>query len=80
MNGTVALFSAGSARGQPGGGMGMRGGGGSLHEINLRQGRAVRLLDEVTEGALQFQGFGGEGADGLNATGGNRTGNPSRGL
>src|ERR1017187_8490197 len=39
--------------------------GGFPHEINLRRGQAVGLVCEVAEGALQFQGFGGEGAGGL---------------
>jgi hypothetical protein len=34
------------------------------HEGNLRPGQGVGLVDEVAEGALQGQGFGGEGAGG----------------
>ena len=34
------------------------------HEGNLRRGQAVGLVDQVAERALQFQGFGGEGAGG----------------
>ena len=39
------------------------------HELNLRRGQGVGLVDEVAEGALQGQGFGGEGAGGLDAAG-----------
>ena len=38
-------------------------------EINLRRGQGVGLVDEVEEGALQFQGFDGEGAGGLESAG-----------
>ena len=34
------------------------------HKHNLRRGQAVGRVCEVAEGALQFQGFGGEGAEG----------------
>ncbi len=37
---------------------------GLLHEFNLRRGQAAGLDDEVTEGALQFEGFDSEGAGG----------------
>jgi hypothetical protein len=46
-----------------GGGMGMR--GGLPYEGDLRRGQGVGLVDEVAEGALQGQGFGGEGAGGF---------------
>ena len=32
------------------------------HELNLRRGQGVGLVDEVAEGALQVQGFSGKGA------------------
>jgi hypothetical protein len=35
---------------------------GFLHELSLRRGQAVGLIDEVAEGTLPFQGFGGAGA------------------
>ena len=35
------------------------------HQGDLGGGEGGGLVDEVAEGALQFQGFGGEGADGL---------------
>ena len=35
------------------------------HEINLRRGKAVGLVDEVAQDALQFHSFGGEGAGGF---------------
>jgi hypothetical protein len=38
-------------------------------EINLRRAQAVRLVDEVAEGALQGQDFGGEGAGGFDGAG-----------
>jgi hypothetical protein len=49
--------------------MGMSERGGFPHQLNLRRGRAVGLVDEVAERALQFQGSGGAGAGGLNAAG-----------
>ena len=39
------------------------------HASNLRRGQGVGLVDEVAEGALQGQGFGGEGAGGLESAG-----------
>lgn len=48
---------------------GHAGRGGLPHEINLRRGQGVGLVDEVAEGALQFQGFGGEGAGGVDGAG-----------
>jgi hypothetical protein len=42
---------------------------GSPHEINLRRGQDVSLVDEVAEHAHQFQCFGGEGAGGLDGAG-----------
>ena len=39
------------------------------HEGNLRRGEAISLVDEVAEGALQVQGFGGEDAGGGDAVG-----------
>ena len=39
------------------------------HEINLRRGEGVGPVDEVAEGALQVQGFGGEGAGGFDGAG-----------
>jgi len=39
------------------------------HQGNLRRGQAVGLIGEVAEGALQFEGFGGEGAGGGNGSG-----------
>ena len=39
------------------------------HELNLRRGQGIGLVDEVAEGALQFQGFGGEGEGGLDGAG-----------
>ena len=41
--------------------------GGLPHQSNLRRGEGVGLVDKVAEGALQSQGFGGEGAGGPNA-------------
>src|ERR1035441_2939128 len=35
-----------------------------MNQINPRWAQAVGLVDEVAEGALQFQGFDGEGAGG----------------
>jgi hypothetical protein len=52
-----------------GGGMGMTGRGGLPHQINLRRGQGAGLVDEVAEGALQVQSFGGEGAGGLEGAG-----------
>ena len=49
--------------------MGIPGRGGLPHESNLRRGQGVGLVDEVAEGALQVQGFGGEGTCGFNAAG-----------
>ena len=43
--------------------------GGLPHEINLRRGEAVGLVDEVAEGVLQGQGLGGEGAGGFDGAG-----------
>ena len=43
--------------------------GGLPHEFNLRRGQAVGLIDQLAERALQAQGFGGEGAGGLNGSG-----------
>ena len=34
------------------------------HELGLRRGKGVGLVDQVAEGALQGQGFDGEGAGG----------------
>ena len=39
------------------------------HELDLRRDQGVGLVDEVAEGALQGQGFGGEGASGLDRAG-----------
>jgi hypothetical protein len=39
------------------------------HKLNLRRGQGVGLVDRVAEGALQFQGFGGEGEGGVNGAG-----------
>ena len=39
------------------------------HQINLRRGHGVGLVDEVAERVLQFQGFGGEGTSGLDRAG-----------
>ena len=47
----------------------MRGEGGSLREMNLRRGDVVDLVDEIAEGALQFQGFSGAGAGGFDGEG-----------
>lgn len=44
-------------------------GGGFPHEVNLRWGQGVGLVDEVAEGALQGQGFGGAGAGGFDGAG-----------
>src|SRR5450759_4617567 len=44
---------------------GHAGRGGLPHELNLRRCQVVGLVDEVAEGALQVQGFGGDGALGL---------------
>jgi len=38
------------------------------------------MVDEVAEGALKGQGFGGEGAGGFEGARGNRTRNPSKHL
>jgi hypothetical protein len=54
-----AIGSSGSGRWD-----GHAGRGGLRHESNLRRGQGVGLVDEVAEGALQVQGFGGEGAGG----------------
>ena len=43
---------------------GHAGRGGFPHEGDLRRGQGVGLVDEVAEGALQFQSLGGEGAGG----------------
>src|ERR1039458_648479 len=43
--------------------------GGFPHEINLRRGQGVGLVDEVAERALQDQGFGGAGAGGFDGAG-----------
>ena len=48
---------------------GHAGQGGLPHELNLRRGQSVGLVDEVVEGARQFQGFGGEGAGGGDGAG-----------
>ena len=48
---------------------GHAGRGGFPHQSNLRRGQAVGLVCEVAEGALQFQGLGGEGAGGLESAG-----------
>ncbi len=53
----------------PGRGDGHAGRGGLPDEINLRRSEAVRLVDEVAEGALQFQDFSGEGAGGFDGAG-----------
>jgi hypothetical protein len=45
-------------------GNGHAGRSGFPHESNLRRGQGVGLVDEVAEGVLQGQGFGGEGAGG----------------
>ena len=45
--------------------------GGLPHEGDLHRGRGTGLVDEVAEGALQAQGFGGEGA-GVRGYGGTR--------
>ena len=37
--------------------------------VNLRRGQGVSLVDEVAEGALQVQGFGGEGVGGVRGAG-----------
>jgi hypothetical protein len=52
-------FFDGSLRSGCGRRDGHAGWGGFTHEINLRRGQAVGLVDEVTKRALQFQGFGG---------------------
>jgi len=39
------------------------------HELNLRRGQGVGLVDEVAEGALQVQGFSGKGAGGGDGAG-----------
>ena len=38
-------------------------------EFNLHRGEGVGLVDEVAEGALQGQGFGGAGAGGFDGSG-----------
>src|ERR1039458_1888479 len=55
--------------------MGMRGGAVFHMKINLRRGRAGGLVDEVAEGALQLQGFGGAGAGGCAEIGKAESGN-----
>src|ERR1039458_4365530 len=45
-------------------GAGHAGRGGLPHQVNLRRSQAVGLVDEVGEGALLGQGFGGEREDG----------------
>jgi hypothetical protein len=47
----------------------MSGWGGLPHQLDLRPGQGVVLVDEVAEGALQGQGFGGEGAGGFEGAG-----------
>jgi hypothetical protein len=47
--------------------MGMR--DGFPHELNLGWGQGVGLVDEGAEGALQRQGFGGEGMGGFDGVG-----------
>jgi len=39
------------------------------HELNLRRGQGVGLVDEVAERALQVQGFSGKGAGGGDGAG-----------
>ena len=39
------------------------------HQFNLRRGQGVGLVDKVAQGALQFLGFGGAGAGGLESAG-----------
>ena len=53
----------------PGTGEGHAGRGGLPHQGNLRWGQGVGLVDEVAEGALQLQGFGGEGAGRVDGAG-----------
>ena len=43
--------------------------GGLPHELNLRRSQAAGLGDEVVEGALQLQGFGGAGTGGIQCYG-----------
>src|ERR1035438_4593510 len=50
-------------------GAGHAGRGGLPHQINLRRGQGVGLVDKVAEGALQFQGFRGGGAGGVDGAG-----------
>ena len=50
-------------------GMGMRGGAVCHMSAISVGGQGVGLVDEVAEGALQFQGFGGEGEGGVNGAG-----------
>src|SRR5439155_20709444 len=44
-------------------------GAGPTRQPCLRRSQAAGLVHEVAEGALQFQGFGGEGGGRLNAAG-----------
>ena len=60
---------AGSALAHAGIGDGHAERGGFPHESNLGRGQAVGLVCEVAERALQVQGFGGEGAGGLDGAG-----------
>jgi hypothetical protein len=53
----------------PGRREGHAGRGGLPHELYLRWGLAIGLVDEVAEGALQGQGFNGEGAGGFDGAG-----------
>jgi len=39
------------------------------HAVNLCWGQGVGLVDPVAEGALQFQGLGGEGTGGFDGAG-----------
>ena len=43
--------------------------GGFPHKVNLCRGQGVGLVDEVAEGALRDQRFGGEGAGGVDGAG-----------
>ncbi len=50
-------------------GDGHAGWGGFPHEIDFGRGKGVGLVDEIAEGALQVQSFGGEGPGGFDGAG-----------
>jgi len=61
--------SAAERRSYFGRGYGHAGWGGLPHEGDPGGGEAVGLVDQIAEGALQGQGFGGEGSGGFDGAG-----------